>query len=431
MNLPTDKDFDLAVEKAIDEIFGGAEEKTGTTVVEDDSLKTSLELEPLELENNQESKVIDFPNIDELLETDSKKPAEEQGLTQEELERLAAAVLSLEWELSPETAFEFLTVLEEAKQKSDPKLHEIFELMHEVGTWLKERPEEARPEWLHFLHQGVVALNLVTLHGKDVGPYVAHLKKALKALKQAPKSREEKLLKDLLRQVTADYQRFILLDWLFSQIPRLKPWQGICQKSLQEIEALVQQLPEDLRPNLEEIAESARKRLKTRKATRSAPKDGTRQAPKEQRETAKLLPPPFTEAYFCRLGEENIVVPAEQVCYVGKFKESWRSRLEKGFPLKLILGFWAHFSFIKLKNKLMGELAKKSEIKLRKMVLPVLKESPTGGTLLIIWKDGEGGVLIVDEAAPQSIPEDAKFISGEKGSFLVVKGQKFPVVEVR
>ncbi len=424
MNLPNDKDFDLAVEKAIDEIFGGAEEKTGTPVVEDDSLKTSLELEPLELESTEESKVIDFPNIDELLEAGKKEPpSKEQGLTQEDLERLAAALLSLEWELSPETCFEFLTVLEEAKQKSESKLHQIFDLMHEVGTWLRDRPEEARPEWLHFLHQGVVALNLVTLHGKEPEPYVAHLQKALKALTQKPKSPEERLLKDLLRQITADYQRFIIFDWLFGQASRLRPWQGICQKSIKEIEALVSQLPEELRPNLKEIAENARKRLKARKAGR-APRQ---EAPKE---TPKLGPPPFSEVYYCRLGEEEVMIPADQVAYVGEFKEAWRDQLEQGFPLRLLLGFWVHFSFVKLKSKFSGELAEKPEGELRKLVLPVLKESPTGGLLVILWKGDKGGVLVADEARLQEIPEGAKFVSGEN-PILIVKGQKFPVVEVK
>ncbi len=424
MNLPNDKDFDLAVEKAIDEIFGGAEEKAGTPVVEDDSLKTSLELEPLELESSEDSKVIDFPNIDELLEAGKKEPpATDQGLTQEDLERLAAALLSLEWELSPETCFEFLTVLEEAKQKSETRLHQIFELMHEVGTWLRDRPEEARPEWLHFLHQGVVALNLVTLHGKEPEPYVAHLQKALKALSQKPKSPEERLLKELLRQITADYQRFIIFDWLFGQASRLRPWQGICQKSLKEIEELVSKLPENLRPNLQEIAEKAKKRLKIKKTARAPSKEAPR-------ETAKLTPPPFKEAYFCRLGEEEVVIPAAQVAYVGEFKESWRSQLENGFPLKLLLGFWVHFSFVKLKSKLSGELAEKSETELRKLVLPVLQESPTGTTLIILWKDGQGGILIADEALLKELPEEAKFIAGEH-SLLILKGQKFPIVEVK
>ena len=79
MNLPDDKEFDLAVEKAIDEIFGAAKQEE-ITLVEDDSLKTPLELEPIEKEE-EESKVIDFPNIDDLLETEEES-LPEKGLTQ-------------------------------------------------------------------------------------------------------------------------------------------------------------------------------------------------------------------------------------------------------------------------------------------------------------------------------------------------------------
>ena len=268
--LSNDKDFDLAVDMAIEEIFGKVEAKPDAPLIEDDSLKTPLELEPLDLEplgveSSEESKVIDFPHIDELLEVGKEKTVKE-GLTQQDLEKLAAALLSLEWELSPETSEEFLKVLEEAKNKSNERLHEIFALMHEVGSWLKERPQEARPEWLHFLHQGVVALNLVSVHGKDPEPYIARLKKALQALKQKPKTREERLIKALAKQLGTDYQRFLVFSWLFAKSPRLKPWYELAQKSLHEIRALMAELPPEWRPDLKKIEERTKRRLQARKA---------------------------------------------------------------------------------------------------------------------------------------------------------------------
>ena len=431
MNLPNDKEFDLAVEKAIDEIFGSAEEKVdpSSPVQEDDNLKMSLELEPLELENKEESKVIDFPNIDDLIENNpQEQEVKNQGLTQEDLERLAAAILSLEWEVTPETCYEFLSVLEEAKQSSSPQLHEIFELMHQVGTWLRDRPEEARPEWLHFLHQGVVALNLITVHGKEPESYVAHLKKALEVLKKKPPAEHEQLIKNLLRQLVADYQRFIIFHWLFSQAQRLRPWQGICEKSLKEIENLVADLPESWRPNLKEIAENARKKLKAKKLPKTAlsppQKETVKRSPSSETISTKEVP--FKEAYLFRLGEEKWLVPAEEVAYIGAFKENWRNKINGQFPLRLLLGFWVYFSFVKLKNKLTGELREKEEKELRQLSLPVLKESPNGQELLLLWKNGKGGAVICDETEFLEIPSQAKLIGQEK-PLVCFEDQKIPL----
>ncbi len=486
MNLSNDKDFDLAVDMAIEEIFGQVETKTDSPIVEDESIKTPLELEPLDLEpleveSSEASKVIDFPHIDELLEVGKEKIPKE-GLSQEDLEKLAAALLSLEWELTPETSTEFLNSLEEAKKKSPERLHEIFALMHEVGTWLKERPEETRPEWLHFLHQGVVALNLISVHGKEPEPYIAHLKKALQLLKQKPKTREEKLLKAAAKQLGLDYQRFLIFSWLFSRSPRLKGWRNLAQKSIQEIRALVEELPPEWRPDLQKIEERTKKKLQSRKKTK--PKKEAVKAPKtpeapsspprvettlpdrteippepivgadvrektlfekaveEQKLISQRIPPseeptsteeyqapPFKEAYLCCFENEEILVPLGSVAYVGEFKKSWRSKVAQRFPLKFILGFWGYIPLpiVRLQNKLTGKLALKEEKELRQMVFPVVKESIRGNTLVVVWEKERGGVLICNEAVPLGLPDEAVWIPG-RIPIVVVGDRKIPVL---
>ncbi len=419
MNLPDDKEFDLAVEKAIDEIFGAAKQEE-ITLVEDDSLKTPLELEPIEKEE-EESKVIDFPNIDDLLETE-EEALPEKGLTQKDLERLAAALLSLEWELTPENCFEFLTALEEAKQKSDPEIHEIFDIMHEVGIWLRDRSHEARPEWLHFLHQGIVALNLITIHGKEAKPYISHLKKGLARLASPPEEApsEEKILDEMIKKLAVDYQRFVLFNWLFERTSRLRSWQKICQRAISEIEDLVQRLPPEKRPDLKALAENTLKKLKGKKIITPVSR------PKE--ESAKL---PFTAAYMCEASFRKFLVPAEEVAFIGPIKDNWQEALQKGhFPLKLLLGPWGFLPFVKLKNKLSGELAQKGEEELRSLVLPVLKDYQEGDLLLLLWKKDKGAALAIDNSEPMNIPEQARFIKDQHHPHgkIIINGEEYPVI---
>lgn len=434
MSLPNDKDFELAVDKAIDEIFGKVEDPK-EELVEDDSLKTPVELEPLELESSQkdEGKVIDFPNIDEVMEpsveADTSQKSQSEGLNQKDLEKLAAALLGLEWEVTPETSFEFLTVLEEAKEKAPSNLHPIFDLLHEVGTWLKDRAHEARPEWLHFLHQGIVALNLVVVHGKESEPYYHHLKKALESLKKAavPKTQEERLRQRLVTQLVQDYQRFLMLEWLFSRSPKMKAWQLICQKSLKEISETLKALPEEERPDLSKIKEKTFAKLKKRPRP-SETATSTLSASTEEQPSKKTLP--FKEAYHVLINEKDFLIPEEQVAYFGPFKDKWLNQMNGGFPLKLLLGFWAHFSFVKLKNKLHGSITEKEEKELRNLVLPIIKQSSSPQVILVLWQEGKGGVVLAEEATPFSIPDNAYFVSKGDGGSVFIKEKEFPILKV-
>ena len=433
MSLPNDKDFELAVDKAIDEIFGKVESPTKEAeVIEDDSLKTSLELEPLELEvagkkiSKEENKVIDFPNIDEIIESpleiDDSSP--DSGLTQKDLEKLAAALLGLEWEVTPETSFEFLTALEEAKEKAPQELHPIFELLHEVGTWLKDRAHEARPEWLHFLHQGIVALNLIAVHGKESEPYYRHLERALQGLKKAatPQDQEKKLREQLVSQLLQDYQRFLMLEWLFGRSPKMKAWYLVCQKALKEIEDALALLPGEERPDLAKIKEKTLAKLRKRPKV-SKTKTFSAKPPLQEKGA-------FKEAYHLLLDEKDFLVPQEQVAYYGAFKENWLSKINGGFPLKLLLGFWVYFSFVKLKNKLSGELSQKAEKELRQLTLPVLKRSQNPRVILILWEKEKGGVILADEASPFTIPEDAYFVTKGDGLSVFIREREFPILKV-
>ncbi len=420
MSLPDDKEFDLAVEKAIDEIFGSTKTEE-VNVIEDDSLKTPLELEPIE---KDDSKVIEFPSLDELLEPElSSSSQEDRGLSQKDLEKLAAVLLSLEWELTIENCLDFLTALEEAKEKSPPELHEIFDLMHQVGSWLKDRAHEARPEWLHFLHQGIVALNLITIHGKEPGPYIEHLRKVLTKLKTHPSAaatEEEKLLRRLIRQLTLDYQRLVLFDWLFNKSPRLKNWQNITRKGINEIETLVEDLPPELRPELKDLAQEVLRKLKAQKTA--------------LRQGVKKLAPPFHEAYICEQNLQKYLVPTEEIAFIGPIRENWQDLLLTGyFPLKALLGSWGFLPFVRLKNKLSGPLAQRDEEELRRLKLPVLKGFTQGETLILLWKEDQGLALAVDDAEPVTIPEEAQYLPQENQGqgAIVIGNQKYPIVGVK
>ncbi len=419
MSLPDDKEFDLAVEKAIDEIFGSTQTEE-ITVVEDDSLKTPLELEPIE----KDSKVIEFPTLDELLEPENQGESEAQkGLSQKDLEKLAAVLLSLEWELTIENCLDFLTALEEAKQKSAPELHEIFDLMHEVGTWLKDRAHEARPEWLHFLHQGIVALNLITIHGKEPGPYIEHLRKGLAKLSAHPSAaatEEGKLLRRFAKQLVLDYQRFVLFNWLFGKSPRLQGWQKISRKALSEIEGLLKELPEQWQPDLKALQEATLKKVRGKKLLAS---------PK-----AIKKEPPFREGYICEQNLKKYIIPAQEVCFIGPLRENWLETLATGyFPLRLLLGSWGFLPFVKLKNKLSGTLAERDEEELRKLKVPVLQGFRQGETLIILWEGENGLALAVDEAEPVSIPSEAQFVEKEKypEGAIVFGQQHYPVITAK
>lgn len=440
MSLPNDKDFEVAVDRAIDEIFGAVEAKTTkeqTEIVEDDSLKTSLELEPLEIapkeenEGQNETKIIDFPQIDEIIEPNltlesEKTLGQEGGLTQEDLEKLAAALLGLEWEVTPETSFEFLTALEEAKEKAAPELHPIFDLLHEVGSWLKDRPEEARPEWLHFLHQGIVALNLIVVHGKESAPYFEHLKKALAKLKKASKtaSPEEQFREALIRQLLQDYQRFLMFAWLFSRSPKTKPWQDICQKALRELEETFALLPQEEQPDLKALKEKVLNKLNQRKKTVG------KKIMEVKKETEPVRSLPFRKAYQCLLNDVVYLVPENQVAYLGPFKAGWAGKIDNEFPLKLLLGFWVYFSFVKLKNKLTGPLAEKNEQELRRLSLPIIKRSENPQIVLILWHEDRGGVILAEEANFFEIPEEAYFVSKGQGGVIFIKNREFPVIKL-
>ncbi len=428
MSLPNDKDFELAVDKAIDEIFGKVESpKKELEVVEDESLKTPVELEPLELESpKEEGKVIDFPNLDEVIEPGIEiDTPQEEGLHQKDLEKLAAALLGLEWEVTPETSFEFLTALEEAREKAPSHLHPIFDLLHEVGSWLKDRAHEARPEWLHFLHQGIVALNLIVVHGKESEPYYHHLKKGLEGLKKAssPQTPEEKLHQNLINQLVQNYQRFLILKWLFSRSSKMKAWQIICQRALKEISETLEALPKEERPDLSKIKEKTFAKLKKHPISPTA-------RPSTSATASSKKDLPFKEAYQVFIDEKEFLVPAEQVAYLGPFKSKWFNQINGGFPLKLLLGFWVYFSFVKLKNKLRGSLANKEEKELRNLVLPLLKKSTSPKVILILWEEERGGVILAEEALPFSIPEDAYFVSKKGGGSFFIKEQEFPILKV-
>ncbi len=434
MSLPNDKEFELAVDKAIDEIFGQVEKKAPKEIVEDDSLKTPLELEPLELispekeegEKADSSKVIDFPNIDEIMEPTLEIETPDEGLNQKDLEKLAAALLGLEWEVTPETSFEFLTALEEAKEKAPQELHPIFDLLQEVGTWLKDRPEEARPEWLHFLHQGIVALNLIIVHGKESAPYYEHLKRALFNLKKVSReaSPEEKLKDALTKQLLQDYQRFVTFAWLFSRSPKTKAWQEICQKALKEIEETLSLLPKEEIPDLAQLREKILNKLKSKRKSLS------KAAPSKREYSLPKRTLPFKEAYQVIVDEKIYLVPEEQVAYFGPFKPNWAKKLNGQFPLKLLLGFWAYFSFVKLKNKLTGPLAEKEEKELRNLVLPILERATQPQVVLILWGEGKGGVILAREANFFEIPEEAYFVVKGKDGSIFIKDKEFPILKV-
>ncbi|WP_022854204.1 hypothetical protein [Thermodesulfatator atlanticus] len=430
MSLPNDKDFELAVDKAIDEIFGKVESPE-KEIVEENEAKTQLELEPindtelkLDLEPaTEENKVIDFPQLEETLSKIEKEEPIEEALTQDDLEKIAAALLSLEWEVTPETSFEFLTILEEAKQKAPLELHPIFDLLHEVGTWLKDRPEEARPEWLHFLHQGIVALNLVVVHKKDPEPYLGQLRQALNKIKKGPETEEEKIKKRLIKQLAYDYQRFVMFDWLFSRSPKTKHWKTICTKALKEIEEVVSMLPKEEQPNLEEIKTKILQKVK--KPTKQIEK--THQN-KEPQETKKELP--FKEAYHCICNGVDLLIPAEEVAYFGNFDPKWQSKMNGQFPLVLLLGFWRFFSIVKLKNKMKGELSLKDEKTLRNLSLPILKKGEEPLFLLVLWKNDKGGVVLAEDASLINIPEEAYYVSKGSGGSIFIGKKEYIVFRV-
>ena len=438
MNLPPeDKDFELAVEKAIDEIFGKVEAETSKKeieVIEDDSLKIPLELEPVENEDQKEkekekeptSKVIDFPTIDDIIKPDLEIKQEEiptqTVIKQEDLERLAAALLSLEWEVNKENALAFLDSLEEIKTKSPEKIHPILDLIYEVGLWLKERPEEARPEWFHFLHQGIVTLNLIILQGKETSHHYEHLRQSFLSLKKTHHKEFFKgdLKERFLRQLILDYQRFTILENLFSRSPKTVSWQKICQKALKEIEETVKLLPPEEQPNFPVIKEKVLANVKRKRQTR--------------KEISPISPPkkiPYSEGYQCIIGEKVYFVPEEQVSYFGPFKPSWRKKINGLFPLRLLLGFWAYFSFVKLKNKFTGNLGQKEEKELRNMALPILKRVPNPQVILILWDGNKGGVVLAEEAQFFILPNEATLVEKEGESIIVINNREFPVLMVK
>ena len=442
MNLPPDdKDFELAVEKAIDEIFGEVEAETSKKeikVIEDDSLKIPLELEPVENERKEDretkkeeirptSKVIDFPTIDDIIkpeiEVEKKEVSSEVSIKQEDLEKLAAALLSLEWEVNKENAITFLNSLEEIKNKSPEKIHSIINLIHEVGLWLKDRPEEARPEWFHFLHQGIVALNLITLQGKESDQHYEQLKKSFLSLKKSYHQEEVTkgdIKNKLLKQLLLDYQRFTMLEHLFSRSPKTKSWQKVCQKALKEIEETINFLPIEERPNLAVIKEKILENVKRK-----------RQVRKEKPIISTHKGIPFREGYQCIIGEKIYFIPEEQVSYFGPFKPSWRKKIDGLFPLKLLLGFWAYFSFVKLKNKFTGSLAQKEEKELRNMVLPILKRVPNPQVILILWNGHKGGVILAEEAQFFIIPNEATLAEKEGEIIIIINDRELPVLMVK
>ncbi|AEH44291.1 hypothetical protein Thein_0409 [Thermodesulfatator indicus DSM 15286] len=434
MSLPNDKDFELAVDKAIDEIFGKVESQT-LEPSEDDEVKVQLELEPLlETESNlndTENKVINFPQLEETLRivpNEEKEEEAEEKLTQQDLEKIAASLLSLEWEVTPETSFEFLATLEEIKQKADQELHPIFDLLHEVGNWLKERPEEARPEWLHFLHQGIVALNLIVIHGKDIDPYLRQLQTALKKLKKGPETKEDKIKGQLIKQLVYDYQRFLMFEWLFGRSPKTRHWLGICQKSLKEIEDTLKLLPPEEQPDLEKIKEKIFEKTKilAKKSTQS--KIINKKEIKEKIHYQKRLN--FKEGYHCFTDNEEFIVPASQVAYFGPFKPNWEKKISENFPLILLLGIWRFFSFIKLKNKFKGELSQKSEQELKNMSLPIIKRSDDPEFIMILWEDNRGGILLLKEAVFVEIPEKAFSVSKGNKKIVFIEDKELPIIQV-
>ncbi|OAG27566.1 hypothetical protein [Thermodesulfatator autotrophicus] len=434
MSLPNDKDFELAVDKAIDEIFGKIE-PSSSKAADEEEVKVQLELEPLnEIEPSleaEDNKVINFPQLEETLRLVSEETDEEEKegetLSQKDLERIAASLLSLEWEVTPETSFEFLTTLEEIKQKADQDLYPIFDLLYEVGQWLKERPEEARPEWLHFLHQGIVALNLIVIHGKEIDPYIKQLQSALKKLKQEPETQEDKVKNILIKQLVYDYQRFLMLKWLFSRSPKTKHWLGLCQKSINEIEEVIKALPPEEQPDLEKIREKVLQKTKTTKKTFTREKTVSKEREPKIYQKENI----FKEGYHCFVDEEEFIVPASQVAYFGPFKPGWENKIkDEKFPLITLLGFWRFFSFIKLKNKFKGDLSKKNEQELRSMSLPVIKRAEEPEFIMILWKNNRGGVLLLNEAVFIEIPEKSFKVSKGDSQVVFIENKEFPIVKI-
>ena len=395
------EELEQEVEKALDEILSGAKKRELT-------------------EEETESYA--------LLE-----PVEEDETLQKELEELIGEILTIEWEIIPEIAEEAYNKCRKLRSSHlDPTTLKLLDFLERVLEEVRS-PEKVEARHLELIKKAgdiLYRYKFENLPAEEVLEELKVLSQEEEVIREETKEEEPELELELelepekpsaeaepvmekekeetpspisppsapgfeekfFEQLLRTYERIVAVEELLKE-GLFKGSRKLLLKARKEIEDFLgENYQEELREREKRIQEFLR-----------------------QQEKKVVEVPPLEKVLWCQTLSQELFIPLDEVAFTGEIKDYWRRSLSEGiFPLKLLKGgsFWRRW-FGKIGPKLQGELAQKSEKELANLVFKTNKPLTSETQLVLLWKEGKGLALLVNEYKIESVDSRMEWLPAE------------------